>query len=121
MKVPPAVNQAEFHPFLYQQELLEYCKANNIVLEAHSPLAHGEKLNNEIISNLAKKYNKNCAQVLIRWSMQHGCIPMPKSTHKERIEENINVFDFELSPEDMQVLDGLNENLHIRSDPTNLK
>ncbi len=120
-KVPPAVNQAEFHPFLYQGELLNYCKQNNITLEAHSPLAHGEKLENESIKNIAKKHGKSSAQVLIRWSLQHGCIVIPKSTRKERIEENINVFDFELSPEEMKTLDDLNENLHLRADPTNLK
>ncbi len=120
-QVPPAVNQVEFHPFLYQEELLNYCKKNGIAFEAHSPLVHGEKLDNEVISSIAKKHAKSGAQVLLRWSLQHGCIPIPKSTHKERIKENIRVFDFELSGEEMKQLNKLNQNLHLRSDPTNLK
>lgn len=119
--IQPAVNQVEFHPFLYQEELLNYCKKNGIAFEAHSPLIHGEHLDNEIITNIAKKHAKSGTQVLLRWSLQHGAIPLPKSVHKERIEENLKIFDFELSDEDMKALDSLNENLHLRSDPTNLK
>ena len=117
----PAVDQVEFHPFLYQKDLLEYCKENNIVLEAHSPLASGNVSRSELITSIAKKYHKDNAQVLLRWSLQHGVIPIPKSIHKERIAANINVFDFELSGEDMVKLDGLNENLRFRSNPENLK
>jgi len=71
-KIPSAVNQVEFHPFLYQEELLNYCKQNHIALEAHSPLVHGEHLDNEIIKNIAQKYGKGCTQILLRWSLQHG-------------------------------------------------
>lgn len=120
-KISPAINQVEFHPFLFQEELLNYCKQNNIALEAHSPLVHGERLDNEIIDSIAKKYNKTGAQVLLRWSLQHGCIPIPKSVHKDRIADNIKVFNFELSLEEMSKLNNLNQNLHLRSDPTNLK
>ena len=116
--VLPMVNQVEFHPFLYQKELLDYCKENNIVLEAYRPLIKDvEKLNHEIITNIAKKHNKTNTQILLRWSLQHGCVPIPKSSKKEHIEENINVFDFELSPEDMNMLNSLNENLHTAPDP----
>ena len=120
-KIPPAVNQVEFHPFLYQEELLNYCKQNNIVLQAHSPLAENRGNENEAVKSIAKKYDKSPTQIFIRWSLQHGCVPIPKSTHKERIEENINVFDFDISSEDMEILDGLNINLRVRADPTNLK
>ena len=120
-KIPPAVNQVEFHPFLYQEELLNYCKQNNIVLQAHSPLAENRGNENEAVKSIAKKYDKSPTQIFIRWSLQHGCVPIPKSTHKERIEENINVFDFEISSEDIEMLDGLNINLRVRADPTNLK
>jgi diketogulonate reductase-like aldo/keto reductase len=120
-KIPPAVNQVEFHPFLYQKELLKYCKENNIALEAHSPLADGKSSENKIVNSIAKKYNKSNSQILIRWSMQHGVVPIPKSIHKERIEENIQVFDFELSNDDMAIIDSLNINLYVRADPTNLK
>ena len=120
-KIPPAVNQVEFHPFLYQEELLNYCKQNNIVLQAHSPLAENRGNENEAVKSIAKKYDKSPTQIFIRWSLQHGCVPIPKSTHKERIEENINVFDFDISSEDIEMLDGLNINLRVRADPTNLK
>jgi len=119
--IPPVVNQVEFHPFLYQKDLLEYCKQNDIVLQAHSPLASGNISRSELITDIAKKYHKSNAQILLRWSLQHGVIPIPKSIHRERIKENINVFDFELSEEDMVRLDGLNENLRFRSNPENLK
>lgn len=117
----PAVDQVEFHPFLYQKDLLEYCKENNVVLEAHSPLASGNISRSELITSIAKKYHKNNAQIFLRWNLQHAVIPIPKSIHKERIEENISVFDFELSEKDMRKLDGLNANLHFRSSPENLK
>lgn len=120
-KIPPAINQVEFHPFLYQKELLDYCNKNNIALEAYCPLMHGEKLADARISKVAEKYNRSNAQILLRWSLQHGCIPLPKSARQEHLQENINVFDFELAENDMKILDSLNENLHLRADPTNLK
>ena len=119
--IQPAVNQVEFHPFLFKEDLLNYCKENNIILEAHSPLIHGEKLDTEIIKSIAEKYAKSSAQVLLRWSLQHGLLPLPKSSHKDRIEENLNVFDFELTDEEMKNLNDLNANLHLRPNPTNLQ
>lgn len=115
--VMPTVNQVEFNPFLYQKEMLEYCTQHGILVEAYSPLVHGEKLADPRIGAIAQKYGKSNAQIFIRWSMQHGCVPLPKSTHQERIQENFNVFDFDLSAEDMEALDALNENLHMRADP----
>lgn len=119
--VLPAVNQVEFHPYLFQKDLLDYCNKNGIVLEAYRPLTNGKRIDNEIITGIAKKYGKTNAQVLIRWSIMHGCLPLPKSVHKERIEENINVFDFELSQDDMNAIDSLNENFRLSPDPTNLE
>ena len=108
----PAVNQVEFHPFLYQKDLLSFCKKNGIPLEAYSPLTRGMRLNHPTIVNIAKKYdNKTPAQILIRWSLQHNLVVIPKSIHEERILENSQVFDFELEDEDMKHLDSLNENL----------
>jgi methylglyoxal/glyoxal reductase len=109
--VVPAVNQVEFHPFLYQEELLRFCKNNNIQLEAYSPLTRGKKLNHPSIVEMAKKYDKTPAQILIRWSLQHDVIVIPKSIHQARIKENSQVFDFQLEPEDMKLLDSLNQNL----------
>ncbi len=116
----PTVNQVEFHPFLYQKDLLDYCNKHNIALEAYCPLMHGEKLDDERITSVANKYGKSNAQVVLRWHLQHGAVPLPKSSHQEHIEENINLFDFELSGEDMKALDGINQNLHLRVDPANL-
>jgi methylglyoxal/glyoxal reductase len=110
--VVPAVDQVEFHPFLYQHELLRFCRNNRIQLEAYSPLTRGNKLNYPIIAEVARKYDKTPAQILIRWSLQHDVIVIPKSIHKDRIRENSQVFDFQLEPEDMKTLDLLNDNLH---------
>jgi methylglyoxal/glyoxal reductase len=110
--VVPAVNQVEFHPFLYQKHLLSFCEKNGIQLEAYSPLTRGYKLNDPTILAVAKKYgNKTPAQVLIRWNLQHGLVVIPKSIHQDRIRENSQVFDFQIGPEDMRLLDSLNENL----------
>jgi diketogulonate reductase-like aldo/keto reductase len=110
--VVPAVNQVEFHPFLYQEDLLQFCKNNKIQLEAYSPLTRGKRLNHRNIVELAKKYDKTPAQVLIRWSLQHDVIVIPKSIHEARIKENSQVFDFQLEPEDMKLVNSLNENLY---------
>ena len=118
--VPPAVNQVEFHPWLYQKELLEFCKSKNIVVEAYSPLTRGEKLSDPKILEIAKKYSKTSAQVILRWGIQHGIVVLPKSKTKERIKENLDVFDFSLKKEDMEKIDMFNENLRIQGrDPNN--
>jgi diketogulonate reductase-like aldo/keto reductase len=108
----------EFHPYLYQRELLEFCRNQKIVLEAYSPLTHGERLNDRKLVAIAKKYQKSTAQVLIRWALQHDTIVIPKSANPKRISEDADVFDFEISPADMELLDGFNENLRTCWDPT---
>lgn len=119
--IKPVVNQVEFHPFLYQKELLEYCQKNNIQLEAYSPLAHGERLSDVRIAAIAKKHEKSNAQIMLRWSIQHGTIVIPKSVKQARIKENLDVFDFELTDEDMQEMDSWNENFRTCWDPTDVK
>ena len=109
--VIPAVNQVEFHPFLYQEDLLRFCKNNKIQLEAYSPLTRAKRLNDPNIVGLAKKYGKTPAQILICWSLQHDLVVIPKSIHENRILENSQVFDFQLEPKDMKLLDSLDENL----------
>lgn len=118
--VVPTVNQVEFHPFLYQKELLEFCQKHSIQLEAYSPLAHGEKLQDRRIGVIAKKYDKTNAQIMLRWSLQHGTVVIPKSTNQDRIKENIDLFNFVLSEEDMGILDGLDENFRTCWDPTGI-
>ena len=105
--IPPAVNQVLFHPFSYKKELLDYCKSKNIALEAYSPLAKGRKLNDPVIAEIAGKYAKAPSQIMIRWSLQHRLIPIPKSSNKNRIFENTKVFDFHIENDDMKVLDNL--------------
>ena len=93
----PVINQVEFHPFLFQKELLDFCKKHGIVLEAYSPLAHGKKLGDETLSAIAQFHNKSVPQVMIRWSLQHGNVVIPKSKNPDRIKQNIDVFDFKFS------------------------
>ena len=119
--VTPAVNQVEFNPFLYQKELLDYCNEHNIQLEAYSPLSKGRKLHDKKLQEIAKKYSKSTAQILIRWGLQHKIIVIPKSSNKERIEQNADVFDFDISDEDMKVLNSFNDNYRAAWDPTDIK
>ena len=118
--VIPSVNQVEFHPFLYQKELLEYCQKQGIQVEAYSPLARGERLKHPRLGSLAEKYAKTPAQLMITWGLQHGLVVIPKSTREERIRENSQVFDFDISDDDMSSLDSLNEDLRLNWDPTNV-
>jgi diketogulonate reductase-like aldo/keto reductase len=107
----PSVNQVEFHPFLYQEKLLQFCKNNDIQLEAYSPLTRAEKLNHATVKTIAQKYDKTAAQILIRWALQHDLVVIPKSIHENRIKENSEVFDFQLEEQDMKLLNSLNEDL----------
>jgi len=118
--IVPMVNQVEFSPFLYQKQLLDYCEKNKIQLEAYSPLTQGEKLNHPKIQEIAKKHNKTPAQVLIRWSLQHNLVTIPKSVREARIKENSQVFDYNLTTEDTRILDSLDENFRNSWDPTNM-
>lgn len=119
-QVVPAVNQVEQHPFLYQPALLRHCAAQGIVVEAYSPLTKGMRLNDVRIQDVARKYGRSPAQVLIRWGLQHDMVVLPKSVREERMRENATVFDFSLSAEDMKHLDGLNEELYTGWDPTDV-
>ena len=119
--VPPTVDQVEFSPFLYQKDLLEFCQSKDIRLEAYSPLTRTKKFNNSIIQQMAQKYQKSPAQIMIRWALQHEVIVIPKSSHRERIRENARVFDFSISEEDMKTLNGLNQNYHVSWDPTHVR
>jgi 2,5-diketo-D-gluconate reductase A len=106
---PPVVNQVLFNPFAYRKRLFEACAANDIVLEAYSPLGTGRHLDDPAVAQIADAHGRTPAQVLLRWGIQHGVPQIPKSTHQQRIVENAQVFDFELSEEDMQTLDELDQ------------
>lgn len=115
----PAVNQVEYHPLLNQKELLQYCKAEGIQLEAWSPIMKGN-LDLPQITEIANKYGKTPAQIVLRWDLQHGVVTIPKSVRKERILENANIFDFALSEEDMNAIDSMNKDYRFGPDPDEL-
>lgn len=106
-KIKPMVNQIEFHPGINQNGVISYCKDKGIVLEAYSPLGRKEVLNNEVIVELANKYHKTPAQIAVRYVLETGIIPLPKSKSLERMQENIDVFDFSLSEEDYKKIKDL--------------
>lgn len=114
--VVPVVDQVELHPLLSQKELLGYARENNIVLEAWSPLMQGN-LDQPVLAQIAERYGKTTAQVILRWDIQNGIIVIPKSVKEHRIRENAGIFDFELSAEDMAAIDALNQNKRFGSNP----
>ncbi|WP_250004619.1 aldo/keto reductase [Actinoplanes sp. M2I2] len=106
-EVAPVVNQVQFSPFEFRRGLLAACEARGLALEAYSPLGTGRHLRDPQVAEIAERLGRTPAQVLIRWALQRGLIVLPKSTHRERIEQNAQVFDFELTSADMDALDGL--------------
>jgi len=117
-KVVPMVNQVEFHPLLTQEELRAYCKRNKIQFEAWSPLMQGN-LDLPVLKQLGEKYGKSPAQIVLRWDIQNEVITIPKSVRESRIIENADIFDFELSEEDMEAINSLNQNKRFGSNPDN--
>ncbi|WP_027091294.1 aldo/keto reductase [Cohnella thermotolerans] len=115
-RIKPMVNQVEMHPLLTRKPLLEFCKREGIQLESWRPLMNG-RLDVSLLQELADKYGKTPAQILIRWHLQLGVVTIPKSVRPERIRENANVFDFRLTREDMERIDGLNEDRRFGADP----
>jgi diketogulonate reductase-like aldo/keto reductase len=110
-RVPPAVNQIEVHPFNTRKDITSYCQANDIVVEAYAPLVRALKMKHPTIVSLAKKYGCTPGQLLVRWSLQHGYVPLPKSVKKARIAENSEIGGFSIEEEDMATMDGLDEYL----------
>lgn len=106
-EIKPMVNQIEYHPGLMQQDVVDFSKENGMLVEAWGPLGNGEVLNNEVLKEIADKYNKSVAQLCIRWALQHEVLPLPKSITPSRIVQNLEVFDFEIKDEDMKRIDAL--------------
>ena len=123
MNIKPVVNQVEFNPFTQQKELRKVMEQEGILLEAWFPLGHGNKelLENETIASLATKYHKNAGQIILRWIYQEGVISLPKSTNSERIKGNLDIFDFELTNEEMDSIRALDTGIptHNPEDPAN--
>lgn len=107
-EINPMVNQVELHPKRSEKDLLKTCKRHNIAVEAWSPIMRGQLVSNEIIKDLAKKYNKTEAQIILRWHLQNGVIAIPKTSKEDRMKENLDIFDFEIEPIDMQKIDSIN-------------
>lgn len=109
--IKPAVNQVELHVFLQQPELVKYCQDQDIVLEAYSPLAHARGMDNPVLAEIAKKHGKTPPQIMLRWCIEQGFVAIPKSVHKDRLQQNLDIFDFKLDKDDLARLKGLDQNL----------
>lgn len=118
-EIKPMVNQVEYHPRLTQKELHSFCQEHGIQLEAWSPLMQGQLLDHQVLKDIANKYNKSTAQIILRWDLQNGVVTIPKSTKEHRIVENATIFDFELTKEDMERINDLNQNYRVGPDPDN--
>jgi diketogulonate reductase-like aldo/keto reductase len=118
--VVPMVNQVECHPWLTQKPLLNFCKANNIQLEAYSPLMHGNLNKEPLLAEIGEKYEKTAAQVVLRWDLQNEIVVIPKSVRESRIIENADIFDFQLALEDMERIDALNRDQRFLPDPDHI-
>lgn len=116
-RIHPAVNQVEVHPFNTRTEITSYCQEHDIVVEAYAPLARALRMQHASISSLSRKYAVTPAQLMIRWSLQHGFVPLPKSVSKSRIEANGAVDGFAINTEDMEAMDRLDEYLVTDWDP----
>ena len=122
-KIKPVINQIECHPLYYDKDTIEYCKSQNIIIEAYCPLAefHKNLIQNKNIVEIAKSLGKSVPQVILRWHLQHQIIPLPKSVHSNYIKENYDLDGLTLSEEQMKVIDGLNTNFKIDWDPHGLE
>ncbi len=118
-KVPPAINQIERHPLFQQNDILDYCNAHNIKVMSYSPVARGDKelINNPILVEIAKKYNKTVSQIILRWDIDTGTIPIPGASSEKHIFENIDVFDFQLTEDEINRINQLDSGKRIRFDP----
>ena len=105
----PAVNQIEWSPFGHSPRMLDFCRDNDIVIQAYSPLTRGQRLNDDKLAAMAARYGKTPAQIVLRWNLQTGVVPLPKANHKHHQRENLGIFDFEITAADMTRLNGLNE------------
>ncbi|MFW5713139.1 MAG: aldo/keto reductase [Brevefilum sp.] len=111
--IVPSVNQVEFHPFLFQKELLEYCNEREIRIESYCPIARAEKTEAPVLQRLAEKYKKTPIQVILRWHIEHGLIPIPRSADPDHIKANTEIFDFSLTAEEIEAMNQLDEDYRI--------
>jgi diketogulonate reductase-like aldo/keto reductase len=121
-QLTPAVNQVEFHPFIFeqQQELLQFCAGHDILVEAYSPLSRLGGTRNQALGAIADRHGKTPQQVVLRWCLQHGTVPLPRSADPDHIRSNLRIFDFELSDNDMHGLDSLSDGERVTWDPAGM-
>lgn len=119
-RIKPAVNQVELHVFLQQPELLDYCRMYGIVVQAYSPLAHGERHDDPMLAKIAAKHHKTPTQIMLRWCIEVGTVPLPKAAKPEHISANLKIDDFELDAEDLAAMRGLQSDLRTCWDPTHV-
>lgn len=119
-KIKPMVNQVEYHPGYLQEDVIDFSKKNDILIEAWAPLSNGGIFKNETLLGLASKYNKTVAQITLRWILQKGIVVLPKSVTPSRMQENLDVLDFEVTPEDSAIIDGVTDCGFSGFDPDNL-
>ncbi|WP_373118633.1 aldo/keto reductase [Holdemania massiliensis] len=121
-RIKPMVNQVELHPLLSQKELRDFCRENDILVEAYSPLARmdAKLIQHPILMEIGKKYKKTVPQIIIRWNYQNQVVPIVKSSNKERMRSNMDIFDFCLKDEDMESIECINENYRVRHNPDNI-
>ena len=115
--IAPAVNQIEFTPWLYQEEVLQYCKQNNIQLQSYSPITRGQKFNDPRLIALCERYQKTPAQIILNWNLQLGVSTIPKSSKKERLQENFDAQNFTLAAQDVEFMNTFNEGFRICDNP----
>lgn len=115
--ITPMVNQVEFTPWLFQKDLLDHCIRKNIQLQSYSPITRGKKFDDSRLLNLCKKYDKSPAQIILRWNIEQGISTIPKSSNKERLQENFDVFRFSLTKEDVELMNSFDEGFRICEDP----
>lgn len=118
-EIKPVINQIEYHPRLTQEKVREFCKQKDIQVEAWSPLMVGQLFDNEVLNEIANNHNKSIAQIILRWDIQNGVITIPKSTNEGRIIENSQIFDFELTNEEVEKINSLNQDFRVGPDPDN--
>ncbi len=118
--IVPVINQVEMTPYLYQKKLAEHCLNNRIQIESYSPFAQGKKINEPKLVALAQKYDRTPGQMLVKWSLEHNFIVLPKSVTPSRIKENADVFDFNITKEDLDYMDTWNEDFRVAWNPYNL-
>ncbi len=111
--VIPSINQVEFHPFLYQEDLLSYCKSKGIRIQAYSPILRAKRTEDQPLQTLAKKYSKTPVQIILRWHIEHGTIPIPRSSTRQHMMENIDIFDYSLNECEIEAMDAMDEDFRL--------